>query len=67
MNSGAERGLICDLSDYELWCRKVAEEIAGKEIEDMTDLIFPDHLPVVIKMSFNSILNGINNKMKCTH
>jgi adenosylcobinamide amidohydrolase len=60
-----ERGLICDLSDYELWCRKVAEEIAGKEIEDMTDLIFPDHLPVVIKMSFNSILNGIYNKMKC--
>jgi ABC-type Fe3+-hydroxamate transport system substrate-binding protein/adenosylcobinamide amidohydrolase len=60
-----ERGLICDLSDYELWCRKVAEEIAGKEIEDMTDLIFPDHLPVVIKMSFNSILNGIYNEMKC--
>jgi len=54
-----EGGLVDDLSNYELWCKNVAGEIAGKEIEVMLDLIAFDNIPVVLRMALNSILNGI--------
>jgi iron complex transport system substrate-binding protein len=54
-----EAGLVDDLGSYELWCKDVAGEIAGKEIEVMLDLIAFDKIPAVVRMALNSILNGI--------
>ncbi|MBW1706035.1 MAG: adenosylcobinamide amidohydrolase, partial [Deltaproteobacteria bacterium] len=59
-----ERGLVCDLSSYELWCRKIAGEIAGKEIANLEDLVKPEGMPPVLRMAVNALLNGINNRDK---
>ncbi len=53
-----EKGLLTDLSTYKLWCNTIVEEIAGKKIEGMTDLVGRNDLPVVLKMALNTILNG---------
>ncbi|MBW1759324.1 MAG: hypothetical protein JRI88_03220, partial [Deltaproteobacteria bacterium] len=52
-----EKGLLTDLSTYKLWCNTIVEEIAGKKIEGMTDLVGRNDLPVVLKMALNTILN----------
>ena len=54
-----ERGLISDLGIFELWCRNVAEEIAGREIESMSELIAYEDMPCVLRMVLNSIVNGL--------
>lgn len=54
-----EKGLFTDLTAYELWCEKIAKEIAGREIASRIDLIAMDDLPVVLRMALNSILNGV--------
>jgi iron complex transport system substrate-binding protein len=53
-----EKGLLTDLSTYKLWCNTIVEEIAGKKIKGMTDLVGRNDLPVVLKMALNTILNG---------
>ena len=58
LSDNYEKGLIKDLSTYELWCRLIAEDIAGKKIEQMKELVFMDDLPVVLKMALNAVLNG---------
>ena len=60
-----ERGLICDLSGYELWCNNVAEEIAGKKIAQLSGIVETDHKPPVLRMALNAILNGLCSKMSC--
>jgi ABC-type Fe3+-hydroxamate transport system substrate-binding protein/adenosylcobinamide amidohydrolase len=59
-----ERGLICDLGAYELWCKDVAEEISGKKIAQLSDVVETDGMPVVLKMALNAVLNGLcfNNR-----
>ena len=57
-----EKGLFTDLTAYELWCEKIAEEIADREIASRIDLIIMDDLPVVLRMALNSILNGVYYK-----
>ena len=42
----------------------MAEEIAGKEIAVMLDLVALDNIPVVLRMGLNSILNGIYSGME---
>jgi len=59
-----ERGLISDLSVFELWCRNVAEEIAGREIESMSELIAYEDMPCVLRMVLNSILNGLYLRLR---
>ena len=54
------RGLITDLSSFQLWCNSVAEEIAGRPISQPRELIGMEDLPVPLKMSLNAILNGIS-------
>ena len=54
-----ERGLICDLSGYELWCNNVAAEIAGKKIAQLSGIVETDHKPVVLRMALNALLNGL--------
>ena len=60
LSDNYEKGLIKDLSTYELWCRLIAEDIAGKKIEQMKELVFMDDLPVVLKMALNAVLNGVS-------
>jgi len=59
LSDNYERGLIADLKVYELWCKRLAEEIADKKIEKMLDLVNFDDLPRVLRMSLNAILNGL--------
>lgn len=54
-----EKGLVKDLSFYQLWCRLVAEDIAGKKIDQMKELVSIDDMPVVLKMALNAVLNGV--------
>ncbi len=54
-----ERGLICDLSGYELWCNNMAEEIAGEKITQLSCIVETDHKPVVLRMALNALLNGL--------
>jgi iron complex transport system substrate-binding protein len=60
LSDNYEKGLIKDLSTYELWCRLIAEDIAGKKIEQMKELVFMDDMPVVLKMALNAVLNGVS-------
>ncbi|MBU4009815.1 MAG: adenosylcobinamide amidohydrolase, partial [Proteobacteria bacterium] len=55
-----EKGLINDLSSYELWCKQVEEEIAGHKITEDKDYLAGIDLPVVVDMALNSLLNGIH-------
>ncbi len=64
LSDSYERGLIDDLGPYGLWCRALAEEIAEKEIKDMIDLIDSENMPIVIRMSLNSLLNGLYHKTR---
>ena len=54
-----ESGLIADLSSYELSCKKVAGEIAGKEIVNMKEVTETEDMPLVLRMTVNALLNGI--------
>ncbi len=60
LSDNYRRGLISDLSSYQLWCEIVAEEIAGKEIPLFRDLVRAEDIPVPLKMSLNALLNGIS-------
>jgi len=60
LSDNYEKGLIKDLSTYELWCRLIAEDIAGKKIEQMKELVFLEDLPIVLKMGLNAVLNGVS-------
>ena len=60
LSDNHEKGLVKDLSTYELWCRLIAEDIAGKKIEQMKELVFMDDMPVVLKMALNAVLNGVS-------
>jgi adenosylcobinamide amidohydrolase/ABC-type Fe3+-hydroxamate transport system substrate-binding protein len=57
-----EKGLFTDLTAYDLYCKIIAEEIAGRKIEHMEDLIEIKELPIVIKQALNALLNGIYYK-----
>jgi hypothetical protein len=62
MSDDYERGLIINLSGYNLWCRQVAEEIAGKKVEIMKNFIEIGHIPLVLRMALDTIFNGIYHK-----
>jgi hypothetical protein len=38
----------------------IAEDISGKKIEQMKELVFMNDIPVVLKMALNAILNGVS-------
>jgi len=54
-----EKGLLANLSVYDLQCKIVAEKIAGKKITVLKDLVGIDNIPVVLKSALNALLNGI--------
>jgi len=53
-----ERGLVKDIFAYELWCKTMAEDIAGKKIVELKGLVETDGIPVVLRMALNAIVNG---------
>lgn len=62
LSDAYEKGLIRDLGAYGAWCENMAEEIAGREIENMKNLINEEELPPVIYKALNALLNGIYYK-----
>jgi len=57
-----EKKLMTDLRVYDLWCKQVAEEIAGKKIAVMKDILQAENIPLVIRMALNTIFNGLYYK-----
>jgi len=57
-----EKGLFTDLTAYDLYCKIIAEEIAGRKIDHMEDLFEMKELPIVLKQALNALLNGIYYK-----
>jgi len=54
-----EKGLLDNLSAYNIQCKGVAEKIAGNKIAELKDLIGIDDIPIVLKSALNALLNGI--------
>ena len=59
-----EKGLIKDLSSFHIWCRQIADNIAGYKIEKVKDLISDNTLPVTIKAALNAILTGARARLE---
>lgn len=64
MSDDYEAGLVGDLGAFELWCRQLAEEIAGEKIAQPADLIEADGLLPVLTLALNSLANGLSMRMK---
>jgi iron complex transport system substrate-binding protein len=54
-----EKGLIKDLTCYNMWCKEIAGNIAGKRLDRLDDFVQEDNMPVVLKAALNAILNGV--------
>jgi len=54
-----EKGLLDNLSAYNIQCKGVAEKIAANKIAELKDLVGIDDIPVVLKSALNALLNGI--------
>jgi iron complex transport system substrate-binding protein len=59
-----QRGLITGLEAHEALCKSMAEKIAGRNIDQMVDLVAVEDIPPVLEMTLNSILNGLYFQMK---
>lgn len=62
LSDAYERGQVKSLEPFEAWCRSIAEEIAGSWIKKWTDHITSPEIPIVLRMSLNALLNGLNPK-----
>ncbi len=60
LSDAYDRGLFTDLAAHELWCKTIAEEIAGMKIPQLRDLVGEEDIPLPLKMSLNALLNGIS-------
>jgi len=65
LSDSYERGLVQDLTEFETWCRNIAEKITGRKIQQMYDLVSYKDLPTVMKMALNAILNGVYMRGGC--
>ncbi len=63
LSDGHARGLILDLASFEAWCKSTAEQIAGRKIRQMLDLVSFDKIPSVLEMALNAILNGVCERL----
>ncbi|MBW1800604.1 MAG: adenosylcobinamide amidohydrolase [Deltaproteobacteria bacterium] len=55
-----ENGLIRDIRLFEAWSRSIAQQIAGRKIDHFIDFVKKDHIPTILRMSLNAMLNGIH-------
>jgi ABC-type Fe3+-hydroxamate transport system substrate-binding protein/adenosylcobinamide amidohydrolase len=58
-----EKGLIKNLSSFNIWCKKIADNIAGYEIKKVKDMVSDDTIPITIKAAFNAILTGAQARL----
>ncbi len=58
-----EKGFIKDLSPFNAACYQTAVEIAETPITAFKDLVAPEHLPRVLEMALNAVLNGVYHRM----
>ncbi len=58
LSDAHERGLVQDLSAFDLWCLNLAGEIGGEEPEFLEDLVGDTPMPLVLKKAMNTLLTG---------
>ncbi|NOR24710.1 MAG: adenosylcobinamide amidohydrolase, partial [Desulforhopalus sp.] len=58
-----ERGLVIDLSSFDTWCRTVASQIAGKEV-DVKEVEDPDQ-PLVMRKALGALVTGLQQQEQC--
>ncbi|SDU32093.1 adenosylcobinamide amidohydrolase [Desulfobacula phenolica] len=58
-----EKGLVKDLFFFQKWCRTIAGDIAGKNIEEIKIHVMDDHIPVTLKTAFDAIFTGALAKL----
>ena len=64
LSDAYEKGLVGDLGSFEIWCRDVTRDIAGEAVDDLTDFVVSDKIPLVQKMALNALINGVWIKVK---
>ena len=62
VNDDYEKGLIKDLSTFEAYARKIAEEIAGQQIDSMKWIVDEPGMPKALRTALNAVCNGIYYK-----
>lgn len=58
LSDAYERGLIRDLTFYQEWCRTIASQIAGQEVEKIQEFIQDPQIPPVLKTALNALFTG---------
>ncbi|MCF6247596.1 MAG: adenosylcobinamide amidohydrolase [Desulfobacula sp.] len=58
-----EKGLIKNLGAFNTWCKKIADNIAGYDIEKIKDMVLADTMPITIKTALNAILTGAQARL----
>jgi len=58
LSDAHERGLIRDVTLYQEWCRTIASQIAGQEVEKVQEFILDPHIPPVLKTALNALFTG---------
>ena len=58
-----EKGLIKNLTSFNMWCKKIATHIAGVDIKEIKDMISDDSLPITLKTALDAILTGAQARL----
>lgn len=59
LNDDHDKGLITDLALFRQWGKWIAEQIAGRKIQEIKNLAMQENLSPVLEIAFNSLLTGI--------
>jgi len=54
-----EKGLVKDLTTFNMWCSAIAGQIAGRQIPEMKEIAKTKNVPPVIGAAINALLNGV--------
>jgi len=63
ISDGYEKGLIKNLDSFYMWCKKIADTIAGVEVEAVKDIISDDTIPITLKTALDAILTGAQTRL----
>jgi iron complex transport system substrate-binding protein len=61
-----ERGLIVDIGAFETLCGQMTDTIAGRAVADVQSFAYAPPMPRVLKMAFDSLLNGVYGQLTYT-
>jgi ABC-type Fe3+-hydroxamate transport system substrate-binding protein/adenosylcobinamide amidohydrolase len=62
LSSDYEKGLVCDPAPFQGYCNKIASRIAGTKVDSMKQFIKPEAAPKVVRMAFDALINGLQNR-----